>query len=130
MDNEKAWGTYVCYTRDITEFLRKLAFAGIAICWIIKPEYGGFPSVTLAGIGLIVLYFIFDILQYCLGAILWRNWIRAQEKKYLKENNSLEGDYSPPDDLDHPVFYAFWIKIFLLFLGFIAIGFEILGRFG
>ncbi len=130
MDNSTAWSNYVDYTRDLTEFSRKLAFAGIAICWVLKPENGSFSQTTLIAISLIVLFFVLDITQYSLGAIRWRNWIQAEENKKFEKTGSIEGDYSPPQDLDHPVFITFWLKVAVLSLGFLSIGAEVVQRFG
>lgn len=129
MNNEKAWSHYVAYTRDITEFSRKLAFAGIAICWVIKPEQGGFSNASLAALALFALFFVLDIAQYSSGAVRWYSWIKSQEKKNFEEKGSLEGDYSPPEDLDRPAFIAFWAKVVALSLAFVAIGIETVNRF-
>lgn len=130
MDNASAWGNYVDYTRDITEFSRKLAFAGIAICWIIKPAESGFSVFSLGAIALIVSFFIFDLAQYSIAAIRWYRWIKSEERANLEKHASLEGDYSPPDDMDRPVFIAFWMKVASLVSGYFLIGLEVFRLFG
>lgn len=129
MKNSEAWKNYEGYTRDVTEFSRKLAFAGIAIIWVLKPEENIFSNISLLSLSFIVTYFLVDIVQYLTGAIRWYRWINSEEESNFKQTGSIDGDYTPPVRLDKPVFYLFWIKVFFLILGFIFLGVEIVYRF-
>ena len=129
MKNSEAWGNYKDYTRDVTEFSRKLAFAGIAIVWVLKPEDGSFTNLSLLALAFVVMYFLGDVAQYLTGAIRWYIWINSEEEKNIENTGGIEGDYSPPVSLDTPVFYLFWVKVALLIIGFIFLGAEIWARF-
>ena len=129
MNNREAWENYKEYTRDVTEFSRKLAFAGIAIVWVLMPEEGLFSNMSLLALVFIILYFLGDVTQYLTGALRWYRWINSEEEKNIELSGSIEGNYSPPLSLDVPVFYLFWIKMVFLVLGFALLGAEIWQRF-
>ncbi len=129
MKNSEVWEVYKDYTKDITELSRKLAFAGVAIVWVLKPEEGAFGTVCLLSLILIVGYFLADISQYLTAAFRWYRWINKKEEEIYHATGDIEGDYSPSTELDIPVRYLFWIKVVLLLLGFLLIGVEIVSRF-
>jgi hypothetical protein len=129
MKNSEAWQTYKEYTRNITEFSRKLAFAGIAIVWLIRLPEGNFDTCSLLALALIVLYILIDISQYLSGAIRWRYWISQEEKRKFDETGSIEGEYYPPENVDTPIYYLFMLKTFVLILGFLSLGVDVLKRF-
>lgn len=126
MNNQEAWGQYKDYTRDITEFSRKLAFAGAAICWVLKRKDGTFPEHVLTALVFIVGFFIADILQSFIGALLLRRWITKEEIKKWMEFQTIEGEYQKPRWLDYPSYTLFIVKIVLLLIGFIYIGIQTL----
>lgn len=125
MTNKEAWETYQKYTLGVTVHSRKLAFGGAALCWILKTS-AGFSGWTLAALVFLVLFFITDLLQYCVGALQTYRWISREEKKRHKNRKSLSGDYPKPESVDKPAFYLFWFKLLPLFIGFLCIGIAIL----
>ena len=130
MKNAAAWESYVTYTKDISENARKLAFAGVAVIWVLKPQAGYFDSLNLWALLLIVFYFLADILQYIIAAILWYRWVDNREEELYTEKGSYEGDYSPPKSLDVPARFLLKLKIIFLLLGFILLGLSIIQRYG
>ena len=128
MKNEEVWSQYQDYTRDLTEFSRKLAFGGIAVFWVLKLQNGSFSDVALKALFCIVGFFLFDILQSLTSALLLRNWIRGEEARQWVEIDSINGDYKKPYWIDYPAFTLFLAKILMLLLGFGFLGLELLGR--
>ncbi|MBN1182230.1 MAG: hypothetical protein JXB49_08080 [Bacteroidales bacterium] len=43
MKLSELWDQYQRYTKDVTEYSRKLAFAVAAICWFFKSDSVTFP---------------------------------------------------------------------------------------
>ena len=122
MKNNDLWAQYDNFTKDLSENSRKLAFAGAAIAWIFKGPENTFPLLIRFSFGCIILFFIFDILQYFLGAILLKIWTEAQEKKKLQETGKIEGDYNKPRKLDKPSFRCLILKIVFLLNGYGFLG--------
>jgi hypothetical protein len=118
MKNEELWASYVDYTRSLSEFARKLGFGAAAICWFFKSPDNTFPSNVKISFIFVVLYFMFDMLQYMSGAALLRVWTRHAEKKMWKEKNTIKGDYEKPAWLDYPSYTLWWVKVVFLLLGY------------
>jgi hypothetical protein len=38
MKNQEVWSHYKDYTKDMNDFSRKLAFGGLAVCWLPKSK--------------------------------------------------------------------------------------------
>lgn len=130
MKNGEVWDQYKSYTKDITELARKLGFAGSAICWVLKSPNGALSSSVLLALAFFVLFFVADILQGLLGALILRGWIRGEEKRIWRESSSLDGEYLKPPWLDYPSFGLFLMKILFLLVGFVALAIEIFSRPG
>jgi hypothetical protein len=126
MKNEKLWAPYVDYTKALSEIARKLGFGAAAICWFFKSADNTFPSHIKISLVFVVLYFMLDMMQYLIAAVLLRIWIRREEKKKWAEKQTIEGDYEKPAWLDHPG-YALWLaKVVLLLLGYAFIGLHLM----
>lgn len=128
MKNQEVWSNYKDYTRDITEFSRKLAFGGLAICWFFKGSDLVFPKLILASLLFFILFFIFDILQSLTGALLLRLWIRSEENRLWEETGSIDQEYNKPAWLDGPSYGFFIFKIISIFVAFGLIIFHIVSN--
>lgn len=122
MKNSELWGAYKDYTKTLTEVAEKLGFAAVAICWFFKNADNTFPAIILAGLIFVVFYFTFNLLQFLLGAVLIRIWVRREEKKRWREQNTIEGEYDKPAWLDYPSYTMWWLKIICLLTSFCLIG--------
>ncbi len=125
MKNAEVWKHYKEYTRDVTEYSRKLAFAAGALCWFFKDENSEFPLRIEVSILFIVVFFISDILQGCTGAFVHRCWIRSEEKRQWKASKTIEGEYDKPAWIDYPATTFFLVKIFGLLVSFVFIGLHL-----
>jgi len=122
------WEQYQQYTKTLTDHSRKLAFAGAAICWFFKTPEITFPNLILKALGLIVLFFLFDILHYLLGAIMVGVWTRRQEVKAWKREQKIPDELDKPAWLDLPSQIFFGAKILVLIIAFSLIGLEFYQR--
>ncbi len=129
MTNAEIWGQYKDYTRDLTEFSRKLAFAAAAIAWALKTDTG-FSGSGLLALASVVIFFMADVFQSLTAALCLRRWLYAEEEKRWMETKSIEGDYQKPKSLDKPAFFFFGVKIAALMLSFAFIGAEIVAKWG
>ena len=125
---KELWEQYQGYTKDLTDFSRKLGFGGIAVCWVLKLENGTFSDQTIRGLVFVVAFFLFDVLQGLTAAIVLRVWIRRQEKVRWASTGTLDGEYSKPYWIDYPAYLFFLLKISALLLSFVFIGLELLSR--
>lgn len=81
MTNKEVWQDYKEYTEGVTSVARKLGFAGIAIIWVIIGKKSIFLYPMNYALLSIVMFFIFDLLQFIAGALMIKKWIRKQEIK-------------------------------------------------
>lgn len=124
MKNAELWEQYKSYTRDATEFARKIGFAAAAICWFFKTD-SGFPVAITWALLFVVGFFVFDVLQSLSAALIYRKWLHKAEARRFAETGGIEGDYQKPRWLDYPAFTFFCLKLFLLFLAFVSISLEL-----
>lgn len=125
MTNKELWQQYKEYTSELTANSRKLAFAATAICWLFKNADNSFPDIIFNALGYIAAFFLADILQYFLSAILLRAWIRKQEIKKWNEGDQIEGSYYKPEWLDKPAYIMWWLKTGFLFTAYASIGVHV-----
>ncbi len=123
---KEVWESYGFYTEKISEQTRKLAFASAGICWFFKTPPAIFPAIIELSLFLVVLFFIFDLSQYFISAILIKTWARKQEIIAYNEKNSIDVDVHKPAYLDKPGFIFFCMKVVALFLSYILIAYYII----
>jgi|SRR5690554_15848 len=100
---------YYQYTSLASTTSRQLALAGIALVWVFKIQgVSGFelPNALLLPLVGLILSLFFDLLQYCLGSIIWGSFHRYHEKKRL-----LPGD---DPSLEAPAYLTWPINLFFL----------------
>jgi hypothetical protein len=128
MTTEKLWESYRGYSRDLTEHSRKLAFAAAAICWFFRSPDVTFPTAILWSLGLLVVYFILDVMHYLWGAIRVRKFLRSEEDKLYKKTGSVSGEISVPRSLDDPIFKVFCAKALALLASLVMLATEFVYR--
>lgn len=117
MKIKELWTSYSEYTLGVTEYSRRLAFVIAAICWFFKTDAILFPQLIFKSLIAIVLFFIFDLLQYVFSAIFLFVWTRVQEHKIWKDTGKLSGieEVDKPAWLDWPAQFFFLSKLTSLF---------------
>ena len=117
------WESYHFYTQGLTEHGRKLAFATAAICWFFKSEQVTFPTPVILSLTFVVLYFLLDMLQYFISALVLRSWTyqKEAELEQVKGKADPDDDVEKPPSLDAPAFRLFIAKHIALLMSFIAL---------
>jgi len=124
------WASYGQQTAALTELARKLGFAAAGICWVLKDQ-DKLPALALVALGCTAAYFAADIAQHLCSA--WRKKLLAER---AEAGHFVATGRAAPEDLDvtvtqafdHPVYYIFLLKIFLLLTAYIFIGLQVLRR--
>jgi hypothetical protein len=121
MKTEHLWESHVLYTLDLSTVSRQLAFASIAVCWTIGHDLDSIKGLLLYAMGATSLFFIFEILQYILGAGIHYYLARKSEKLN-------DGEIDKKVYHDWPAYLCLTCKILLLLASYILIFNEILMR--
>ena len=103
--------TYYEYTGKLSDIVRQLNFAGIAVVWIFKvgQETGGIPfaQCLLWPMGLFVLSLGFDLLHYIYASIAWGLFHRCKEKNGVNESEEIQARR----EINWPTNIFFWAKV-------------------
>lgn len=120
MELSDIWKSHVAYTKEFSTTTRQLAFASIAVCWVLKPENIEILTITPLVCAIIstIIYFILDCLQYASGA-----WIHYWLAKRC-EAQKLESIEKNPI-LDLPAYIFLGLKTMTLISSYLAIGFYL-----
>jgi hypothetical protein len=126
---KEVWSRYADYTRDVTEHGRKLAFGGVAVCWLFRDPSGHFPFLVLVALALILFYFVADLAHQFAAGIVIKHFAQREEARLWKESGgvTIDGDVEVPLWLDKPAYYLYFTKVAFLFLGFVALICHIAG---
>lgn len=122
MKNNDLWAQYNNFTKDLSDNIRKLAFAAAAICWLFRGENNLFPEEIKLSLGFVVLFFLFDISQYLSGALFVKFWTEHKENEFKKQTGTIEGDYQKPKWLDYPPFCCWLLKCVALLFSYSYLG--------
>jgi len=122
MTNKEVWNQYKEYSQTTSEISRKFAFAGIAICWLFRDHNNDFPTLVMIAIIFLLIFFLFDLLQYLISTLLLKRWIRKEEIKMWESTGELDGNYNKPTWIDIPAFSFFIIKLLSLIISFFLLG--------
>jgi len=100
----------------LSDVVRQLNFAGIAVIWLFRTgdKTGGIPysECLLWPLGLLIGSATFDLLHYAYASAAWGIFHRVQEKKLQKEKN-LEGEFHAPKSINWLSLIFFWGKTIL-----------------
>src|SRR5437867_3624221 len=112
MNLEEAKTTFYDATETLSENVRKLSFAGIAVVWIFKvadKEAAGimFSRELLLPLGAFVATLALDLAQYLYKSTAW--WLYYVIKHYLGVAD--EAKVEPPGILNAPTFVLFYAKV-------------------
>lgn len=140
-------GEYYFYTGKVSDVVRSLGLAGIAVIWIFRKDMGGRESVPFllvcAGV-FIVLGLATDLLHYVVGAYVWDKFNSAKEQELMAEKGRLEKkspakaadfdveeeDFEAPASINKRTKSFFWLKGIFILVGYTLIFFFLLTRLG
>ncbi|UVO16793.1 hypothetical protein [Stutzerimonas stutzeri] len=112
--------TYYELSGSASNVARQIAFAGIALIWIFKKDSStglSLPNELLWPTMLLISGLTADLLQYISASVVWGVFHRVKEIKGHKSDDQLDA----PLVLNWPALFFFWIKLFLITGGNIAI---------
>ena len=122
MNSKDLWKSYDAYTLILSNNCRKLAFSSVAIIWILKDSKNLFCKELSIALLFIVMFFVADVLQYFISALILGVWIRVQEKSLWKEKQTIEGDFDKPVWIDYPAKFLWISKVIFLLISYFFIG--------
>jgi uncharacterized membrane protein len=130
MKLSKVWSTYEEYTRQLTQHARKLGFAGVAVCWLLRAGEFDFPLAVLVALFLIVLFFVLDVCQYGSGALIhYRLAVQREEEVEVSSSTELaEVRVEKEKGFDSLPRYIFIAKLVALSLAYGILLIEIASR--
>jgi len=111
--------TFYEFSGILSDNVRKLAFAGIAIVWIFKKGENGsytIPDILKSAMFMFVISLSLDLLHYIWQTIVWGSFYTYKEKKL---NHTEDADFLAPSIFKNIANVIFWFKVIALVLGYI-----------
>jgi hypothetical protein len=137
MKLEDTRAEYYFHSGKVSEVVRQLALAGVAVIWIFKSEAGGQQRIPgwLIPAGILILFCLaFDLLQYAVATIQWNRFNRVKEielgqKKAAGEITDPENEqFAAPAEINDIPMTFFWVKFILVILAYINLIFYLMTR--
>lgn len=113
--------SYYTHTASASSVSRQVSFAGIALIWIFKTQYGNsiiLPNDLLLPALLLTMSLTSDLLQYISSSAIWGIFNRINE---IKHGADFEGDIKTSKFLNWPAIFFFWLKLLLSISGYLFI---------
>jgi len=132
---------YYYFTGKVSDIVRQLGLAGVAIIWVFKTESEGKKTIpeglVPAGV-LILLGLATDLLQYAAGTIIWDRFNIKKENELEEKRTEKEAhgedydpeaeDFSAPSSINDLTKTLFWVKFLLMFLAYLYLIFYLITR--
>ena len=112
--------TYEGFSAKVSESVRNLSFAGIAVIWIFKKSNLGvnsIPSELTVPTIFFVSTLVFDFLQYLYASVVWYSFYRLKRIKAEKEGEK-DPDVHSPKSITNAIWSIWGIKVILLLIGY------------
>ena len=122
---------YYFYSGKVSDIVRQLGLAGIAIVWLFRIESSGkafIPKPLIPAAFLLLTSLALDLSQYAAGAAIWNRFNRQKEieleeklTKALSESKVYdpeEEDFTAPDNVNYWTKRLFWSKLVLMLLAY------------
>lgn len=111
---------YYYFSQKMSEIVRQLGFAGVALIWIFKDEVDGkqvVPPALLTTAKFIVIGLGFDLLHYVAGTLVWGIYNGLKERSGTKEGT----EFLAPRAINWPTLFFLWAKVIAIFIAYIKI---------
>ena len=132
MKLEDTRNEYYFYTGKVSDLVRQLGFAGIALIWVFReatPTGPTIPKGLLPAGALIVLSLTVDLFQYAAGAVIWDRFNGKKEDQLENERKARskrgepfdpeEEDFTAPSSINRLTDWLFRVKFVLMFITYI-----------
>lgn len=119
--------TFYQFTGKVSDITRQLSLAGLAVVWVLKlgnESAFQIPLVLLLPALAFLLALAFDLLQYVVGAITWRDYYRDLETRDLPQGvvDREEHDFGyHPLSKEKPINFFFWSKTAFALAGWLGL---------
>src|SRR5688572_22594272 len=113
---------YYTHSGKASDVARQLAFAGIAVIWVLRVQDEStipLPAALLLPLLLLALSLAADLLQYVSATISWGSFHRYHEKR---EGHETAEQIRAPRWLNWPGLAFFTIKLLLVSAAYLALG--------
>lgn len=111
---------YEYFSGKISDIVRQLGLAGIALIWVFKTEVAGkqvIPADLMTSAKLIVMALGLDLLHYITGTIVWGSYNSIKERQGIKQDK----EFLAPRKINWPALFFFWTKIFTMLAAYVYI---------
>lgn len=117
---------YFTYSTRVSEIIRNINFAGIAMLWVLSHEETEIffcNNENLIPLRFLVLSMVTDVLQYLLQTIIWYRFYTCKKKELLKKQvEDVESSIVNEKELYSIIPWCFWgLKILFTIIAFIFI---------
>lgn len=110
---------YEDYSGKLSDIVRSLAFAGIAIIWIFRAtskETIGIPEELITPLVWLALCLAFDLFHYLSGTFIWGIFVYWQSSKNKDSEN--DPDLLPSHLWETPIHLFFFFKILAVLVAY------------
>ena len=118
MKLSEARNDYYTHSGKLSDVVRQLDFAGIALIWMFttKTDNGAIvvPAALHLPLGLFVLSLAADVMQYTCASLVWGWYHRHKEKTGLTGDD----EFTAPKGMNWPAIFFFWSKTVLNLIGY------------
>lgn len=97
------------FTGKASDVVRQLAFAGIAVIWLVRADKSPhpIPPYLVPVLALFSIALACDLLQYTIASLIWSVFYRKKLSENLAENT----DFEEPAWLPLPGYVLFTLKV-------------------
>ena len=121
MKLKDARDAYYQYSGKLSDIVRQLSFAGIAVIWIFRasPENGGivFQAVLIWPLLFLVVALALDLLHYLYASIAWSSFAHRADKKGKED----EDEVCPHESINWPSNIFFYSKAAFCIIAYILL---------
>jgi hypothetical protein len=116
------------YTAKASDMARQLAFAGIAVIWLLKSgtTVDTIPGSVIPALGFFALTLACDVLHYSASSVVWIRYLKLLEKK----NTAEKAQFNPPHWINWPGYTFFVAKLSAVFIGWLLLTIIVFGKLG
>jgi hypothetical protein len=114
-----ARSAYETLSGKVSDIVRQLSLAGIAMIWLFRLGSDKAPVIDqslLRAALFIILALFFDLVQYLVGTVTWFLYFRYKEKHGASEKD----EFLAPEKLTWPTWTLFYLKSAMMLVAYAA----------
>jgi hypothetical protein len=116
---KEARDSYGYSSGKLSDVVRQLSFAGIAVVWMFKTGTGGIPfdARLVWPLKFLVSSLALDLLHYAYAALAWGRFAHMREKDGVKDADEV----FPDESINWISLVFFWSKAFLCVVAYVLL---------